>query len=76
MGNIHCKASELKVIISENSDLEWAEENRLKVGADCLLYLQPEWSRAAQVMPVIVKYAKANPSWSISLQTHKYMNIP
>ena len=76
VGNIHGEASELKVIISDVADLEWAEENRLKVPPDCLLYLQPEWSRSAQIIPVIVAYAKAHPAWNISLQTHKYMKIP
>jgi len=76
VSNIHREASELKVIVSDTQDLAWAEENRLKVNSDCKLYLQPEWSRSPQIMPVIVEYAKANPQWNISLQTHKYMKIP
>jgi organic radical activating enzyme len=69
-------ASELKVIISDISDLEWAEENRQKVSPNCLLYLQPEWSKSAKIIPIIVDYIKEHPVWSISLQTHKYMQIP
>ena len=76
VGTIHQKASELKVIISHVSDLEWAEENLSKVAPDCLLYLQPEWSRSAQIIPEIVAYVKEHPQWNISLQTHKYMHIP
>lgn len=69
-------ASELKVIITGPLDLEWAEFNRRKVGPQYHLYLQPEWSRREAVLPHIVSYIKANPSWKISLQTHKYIHIP
>ena len=70
------KAHELKVIIETAEDFEWAEANAAKVGKDCLLYLQPEWSRSGEMMQSIVEYAKANPKWSISIQSHKYMRIP
>ncbi|MDD2538639.1 MAG: 7-carboxy-7-deazaguanine synthase QueE [Bacteroidales bacterium] len=69
-------ADELKVIITGPLDLEWAEFNRRKVRPECRLYLQPEWSRREAVMPHIVSYIKANPVWNISLQSHKYINIP
>ena len=70
------KAHELKVIIETEEDFEWAEANAAKVGEDCLLYLQPEWSRSGEMMQSIVEYAKANPKWSISIQSHKFMHIP
>jgi len=69
-------ASELKVIIENEEDFIWAEKNRALVGDNCILYLQPEWSRIKTMLPKIIEYVKANPSWNISLQTHKYMNIP
>ncbi len=72
----HQLASELKVIIEDVADFEWAELNRQKVRKDCLLYLQPEWSRSKQVLPEIIEYVKNHPNWNISLQTHKFMNIP
>ncbi len=70
------RAHELKVIIESAADFEWAEQNAAQVSAACRLYLQPEWSRAEQMMPEIVAYAKAHPRWNISIQTHKYMHIP
>ena len=70
------KAHELKVIVYNTDDFRWAEENAAKVGKDCILFLQPEWSRAKQMMPLIVDYVMNNPKWHVSLQTHKYMNIP
>ncbi len=76
IGNIFQMASELKVIIENESDFDWAESNRKKVRSDTLLYLQPEWSKREQVIPSIVNYIKNNPIWRVSLQTHKYMNIP
>lgn len=69
-------ADELKVIIEKGEDFAWAEENAAKVAKDCLLYLQPEWSRFGEMVPEIVEYAKNNPRWNISVQTHKYMHIP
>ena len=74
---IYSKANELKVIIQDmDVDIAWAEECRAKVGAETRLYLQPEWSKFNQNIDAIVEYIKANPEWSISLQTHKFMRIP
>lgn len=70
------KATELKVVIFHPSDLAWAEEHASKVNKNCLLYLQPEWSKGEKLLPEIIAYVKRNKKWRISLQTHKYMNIP
>lgn len=72
----YLNANELKVIISHPSDFEWAEQHAAKVSKDCKLYLQPEWSKQERFLPTIIDYVKENPNWNISLQTHKYMNIP
>ncbi len=69
-------AGELKVIVFNKSDFEWAEKYAETVSEQCKLYLQPEWSKAAEMTPLIVDYVKSNPKWEISLQTHKYLNIP
>jgi organic radical activating enzyme len=69
-------ANELKVVVYNRSDFKWAEENATQVGEACKLYLQPEWSKASQVTPLIIDYIKANPQWQLSLQVHKYINIP
>ncbi|MCO5260227.1 MAG: 7-carboxy-7-deazaguanine synthase QueE [Crocinitomicaceae bacterium] len=70
------KANELKIIIFNKSDFQWAEEHAEKVNTGCKLFLQPEWSKEERFLPEIIKYVKENPQWRISLQTHKYMNIP
>lgn len=69
-------ANELKVIIYNKHDFKWAEEHALKVPKKCKLFLQPEWSRRESMTPEIVGYVMSNPKWNISLQTHKYLNIP
>lgn len=74
--SIFSRADELKVIVYNKSDLEWAEDFVTKVSGDCLLFLQPEWSRSEEMTPLIVEYVKQHPYWKISLQIHKYMNIP
>jgi organic radical activating enzyme len=69
-------ADELKVIIQDKNDFDWAEKYRKMVNADCRLFLQPEWSSFEKITPEIVTYIKKNPYWRISLQVHKYMHIP
>ncbi len=73
---IYAKANELKVIILSDNDFQWAEKNAKQVNKSCKLYLQPEWSRYKKIIPAIVEYVKNNPKWNISLQSHKFMNIP
>lgn len=73
---IYTKADELKVIVYNKHDFKFAEEQAQKVSPDCKLYLQPEWSRRHDVIPEIVDYVMNNPKWKVSLQTHKYLNIP
>lgn len=69
-------ANELKVIIYHKSDFAFGEQFAAQVPADCKLYLQPEWSKADVMVPLIVEYVKANPKWELSLQLHKYINVP
>jgi 7-carboxy-7-deazaguanine synthase len=69
-------ADELKIIVFNDSDFKWAEEHAALVPATTRLYLQPEWSRAARMTPALIDYVKANPRWQVSLQTHKYLDIP
>jgi 7-carboxy-7-deazaguanine synthase len=72
-----CKiADELKIIVHNKDDFKWAEKNAAKVSAMCRLFLQPEWSKRDEIMPMIVDYVMNNPQWMVSLQTHKYMRIP
>ena len=69
-------ANELKVIVYNKDDLKFAEEQAKMVNSDAHLYLQPEWDNREKMMPIMVDYVKNNPKWKISLQTHKYLNIP
>jgi len=69
-------ANELKVVIYNRSDFEWAERFAAQVSSDCKLFLQPEWERSAQMTPSIIEYVKSNPKWEFSLQMHKYINVP
>jgi organic radical activating enzyme len=76
LDEVVAKANELKVVVFNKSDFEWAEKHAALVNNQCKLYLQPEWDKSAQVLPLIIDYVKQNPIWKISLQVHKYMNIP
>ncbi|MDE1191807.1 MAG: 7-carboxy-7-deazaguanine synthase QueE [Arachidicoccus sp.] len=70
------QANELKVIIYNKSDFVWAEQYANQCNANCKLYLQPEWSKEKQMLPLIIDYIKANPKWELSVQIHKYINVP
>ncbi len=72
---VYAKANELKVIVFNKSDFLWAEKEALKVSPSCKLFLQPEWSKEKEMLPLMITYVKANPQWRISLQMHKYMGI-
>ena len=69
-------AHELKIIIYNNHDFKFAEQESKKVNKNAILYLQPEWGKREEMMPLMVDFIKKNPKWKISLQTHKYLNIP
>lgn len=69
-------ANELKVIIYNKHDFIFAEEQAAKVNSNTILFLQPEWSKKEEMTPLIVDYVMNNPKWRVSLQTHKYLNIP
>ena len=73
---IASKANELKVVVFNKTDLAWAEEHAQMVSPDCLLFLQPEWDRSADMTPLIVDHIKSNPRWRLSLQVHKYIQVP
>lgn len=69
-------AHELKIIIYNRHDFVWAEQFAKEVNPTCRLFLQPEWGREPEMLPMIIEYVKAFPNWEISLQVHKYMNVP
>ncbi|MEO6844753.1 MAG: 7-carboxy-7-deazaguanine synthase QueE [Ginsengibacter sp.] len=70
------KTNELKIIVFNKSDFAWAEKYAAQVSSQCKLYLQPEWSKSEIVTPGIIDYIKKNPQWQLSLQIHKYINVP
>lgn len=70
------KADELKIIVYNKSDFEWAEKYRKQCHPHCKLYLQAEWSKEKEMMPLLITYIQHNPQWNLSLQIHKYLNLP
>ena len=69
-------AHELKIVVFNHSDFDWAEKYAALVSPTCKLYLQPEWDKASEITPSIINYIKANPKWELSLQIHKYIHVP
>lgn len=74
--SVFAQANELKVVVYHKSDFTFAESFVPQLNPGCEFFLQPEWSREKEMLPLIVAYVKAHPQWKVSLQTHKYMNIP
>lgn len=70
------QADELKVVVYHRLDFKWAEEHAAQASPACKLYLQPEWSKREEMTPLIIDYIQQHPQWQLSLQTHKYINIP
>jgi 7-carboxy-7-deazaguanine synthase len=70
------KASELKVVVFHKSDFAWAEKQAAVVPAGCKLYLQPEWDKKDEITPLVTEYIKQHPQWQLSVQLHKYINVP
>jgi 7-carboxy-7-deazaguanine synthase len=70
------QADELKVIVVNNHDLVWAKQFLPLIKADCHQLLQPEWDKSAKMLPAIIEHVKKHPEWRISLQEHKFLNIP
>ena len=69
-------ANELKIVVFNKSDFDWAEKFEALVSPSCKLFLQPEWDKAAEITPLIIEYIKSHPQWELSLQIHKYINVP
>lgn len=70
------QANELKVVVFNKSDFDWAEQHAVQVPRNCKLYLQPEWSKKEEMTPLITEYIKKHPQWELSAQLHKYINVP
>jgi organic radical activating enzyme len=69
-------ANELKIVVFNKSDFAWAEKYAALVSSSCRLYLQPEWDKAAEITPLLIEYIKQHPRWELSLQIHKYIDVP
>ncbi|MGY6562174.1 MAG: 7-carboxy-7-deazaguanine synthase QueE [Luteibaculaceae bacterium] len=69
-------ADELKVVIYNKHDFKWAEDHAKKVPDSCRLFLQAEWDKRNEMYPLMVNYVQESPKWTISVQTHKYLDIP
>ena len=69
-------AGELKVVINHRNDFRWAEQYAAKVNKDCRLYLSPEWEQEEEITPMMIEYVKEHQQWEISLQIHKFLNVP
>ena len=73
---VFAAANELKIVVYNKNDFKWAEKNAALVSSNCKLFLQPEWSRSSAITPLIIEYIKMHPQWQLSLQIHKYINVP
>lgn len=69
-------ANELKIVVYNKPDFQWAEKYAALVSEDCKLFLQPEWDQSEKMTPLIIEYIQAHPKWRLSLQIHKYINVP
>ena len=76
LAEVLLRAHELKVVVFNKTDFKWGEDHAALVGKSCKLYLQPEWSKEKQMLPLMIEYVKTNPKWRLCIQVHKYINVP
>ncbi|MBK7692250.1 MAG: 7-carboxy-7-deazaguanine synthase QueE [Bacteroidetes bacterium] len=69
------KANELKVVVFNQSDFEWALHHSKKVSENCILFLQPEWSKEKELLPKMTEFIQQHRQWKLSLQIRKYMGV-
>lgn len=70
------RAHEFKVVVYHPSDLDWMKGFVTGLTPGCRLFVQPEWSKRESIAPLLVRFVQENPDWTLSLQTHKYLEIP
>jgi len=75
LDSVLAQADELKVVVFNKTDIAWALQHAEKVNSTCLLFLQPEWSKEKEMLPLITTFIQENPTWKLSLQIHKYMGV-
>ena len=80
--------NEVKVIINNEKDIEFAKTIKNKIAkisreiktnsseelSEKYYFLQPSWN-CKYGFELSVEFVKKNPEWSLSLQTHKYLNL-
>lgn len=72
--SIYAYASELKVVIRDEGDLEWAEQQATQVSSTVAKLLQPEWETPGSRDKVFT-YVLKHSQWRVSLQTHKFLGV-
>lgn len=75
LDSVLAQADELKVVVFNKTDIAWALQHAEKVNSTCLLFLQPEWSKEKEMLPLMTTFIQENPTWKLSLQIHKYMGV-
>ena len=72
--SIYKHVDELKAVVVDTEDLQWAEEQAAKIPPQAVKYLQPEWN-TPQSQDLVFEYVLEHPEWRISLQTHKFLRV-
>lgn len=75
VAEIYAHVNELKIIVVNQKDFEWAQMHAARCPEHTVLLLQPEWD-SPQSLPWITDFVKKHPRWGVSLQTHKFLGIP
>ena len=77
-----CRSDEIKIVINDKKDIEFASDVRRKIIDieqkssinEKKFFVQPAWN-SKKGFALAIEFAKTNPDWSLSLQTHKYLSI-
>lgn len=72
--SIYEQVSELKVVVKDESDLDWAEKNAARIPHNVVKYLQSEWETSSS-KDLVLQYVLSHPDWRVSIQTHKLLGV-
>jgi 7-carboxy-7-deazaguanine synthase len=72
--SLYSMVNELKIVVTDATDFDRAEDVKANVPTEAIYFLQPEWN-TPESYSLITQYVLQHPEWRISLQTHKLMGV-
>ncbi len=69
------RVNEWKYVVEKDFDFQILERHK-PYNKNTFYSLSPEFTQMSESVSRIIKFIQSNPQWRLSLQTHKWINIP